>query len=144
MGAEFFGARLLARLEHHAGERSFAPFLVWDRDYRGFLHSRVGHQFVFHVHRADPFATGLDQVLGTVGDANVAVAIDRGDVAGGNERSADTQASRSEAAANIAAARVEIEDFLEPEDQACRDKVDIAFAYRTLVADVQKTFPFDA
>ena len=76
------GSGLLAGLEHHAGERPLAPLRVGDRDHRRFRHRGVRHQQVLHVDRADPLAARLDQVLGAVGDAHVAVRVERGDVAG--------------------------------------------------------------
>src|SRR5207248_4170734 len=45
-------------------------------------HARVRHDRVLEINRADPFAAGLDQILGAVGDAHVAVGIDAADVAG--------------------------------------------------------------
>ena len=57
-------------------------FASGDRDHRGLLHRRVRHQQVLHVDRADPLAARLDQVLGAVGDAHVAVRVDRRHVAG--------------------------------------------------------------
>ena len=42
----------------------------------------VPHQLVLEVDGGDPLAAGLDDVLGAVGDADVAALVDRGDVAG--------------------------------------------------------------
>src|SRR5689334_14786336 len=47
-----------------------------------FLHSCVSHERVLQVHRADPFAAGLDHVLAAVYQPNAAIKIDGGDVAG--------------------------------------------------------------
>src|SRR5688572_21156195 len=42
----------------------------------------MAHELVLHIHRADPLAAGLDQVLGAIDDADVAVLVDARDVAG--------------------------------------------------------------
>ena len=42
----------------------------------------MGHRGVLEIDRADPFAAGLDHVLGPVGDLDVAIGVEPGDVAG--------------------------------------------------------------
>ena len=48
----------------------------------GFRHTSVTHRRVLDVDRTNPFASGLDNVLGPVRDRHVAHFVDRGDVAG--------------------------------------------------------------
>ncbi len=69
-------------LDHHASHRSLAPASVRHCHHRGLLHGRMPHERVLQVYRADPLAAGLDEVLGTVGDANVPLWIDGHDVTG--------------------------------------------------------------
>src|SRR5665811_1928082 len=45
-------------------------------------HPAVADGDVFQLDGADPFAAGLDHVLGAVGDLHVAIGVDGGDVAG--------------------------------------------------------------
>src|ERR1700730_2823458 len=44
---------------------------------------RMTYDDVFEVDRADPFAAGLDEILGTISDLHGAFGIDGGDIAGG-------------------------------------------------------------
>src|SRR4029077_14883737 len=53
-----------------------------DADDGRLLHRGVTHQGVFQVNRADPFSTGLHQILGTIDQLDIALVIHRRDVAG--------------------------------------------------------------
>src|SRR3569832_2220503 len=81
MRGKLAGLGVLPRLEDDARERSFAPFLVRDRDDGRFGDGRVRHQRVFEVDGTDPLAARLDQVLRSVGDAQEPEFVDRRDVA---------------------------------------------------------------
>src|SRR6476620_900677 len=76
------GVRVGAGPEDDARARALAPALVGDRDHGGLDHVRVGHHGVLEVHRRDPLAAGLDQVLGAVDELDVGVALELCDVAG--------------------------------------------------------------
>src|SRR3989441_12731526 len=70
------------RFRHHAGEGPLDPLGMAHRDDRRLEHLRVRHDQVLDVHARDPLAARLDQVLGPVGDLDVALGVDRGDVPG--------------------------------------------------------------
>ncbi len=67
----------------HDQQRPFVPLRVGAGDAGGHGHGRVGHGDVFQFDGADPFAAGLDHVLGAVGDLDVAVGVDGDHVARG-------------------------------------------------------------
>src|SRR5687767_1446204 len=73
----------LPGLLHRHHDRALVPFRVAHADHRGLGDRRVLDGDVFQVDRADPLAAGLDHVLGTVGDLDVALGVDGADVAGG-------------------------------------------------------------
>src|SRR5207245_6888017 len=77
--AELQGA---ARLGHHAGQRALDPLRVRDGDDRCLQPLRMAHAELFDVDARHPLAPRLDQVLGPVGDLDVALRVDRGDVPG--------------------------------------------------------------
>ena len=56
-----------------------------DADHGGLRDLGMADREVFQVDRGNPFAAGLDHVLGAVGDLHVAVRVDGGDVAGVEE-----------------------------------------------------------
>ncbi len=51
-------------------------------NHRSFCHCRMTHRRIFQIDGRNPFATGLDYILGTVGNLHVAIGIDSGDIAG--------------------------------------------------------------
>ena len=55
---------------------------MMDADHGGFRDRGMSDREIFQVDRRNPFAAGLDHVLGAVGDPHVAVRVDGGDVAG--------------------------------------------------------------
>ena len=59
--------------QHDRRQRTLAPPLVGHADHARLQHGRVGHQRVLQLHRGDPLAAGLDDVLGPVGERQVAV-----------------------------------------------------------------------
>lgn len=70
-----------ARAQHHRSQRAFAPLLIRHPDHGGLHDVRVAHDLVFQVHRADPLTTGLDDVLGSVGEYQESVVGELADVA---------------------------------------------------------------
>ena len=60
-------------LHHDAGQRPLGPLRVGDADDRRLGDLRVAHDLVLELDRADPLAAGLDDVLGAVDEADVAV-----------------------------------------------------------------------
>ena len=68
--------------EHDDQQRALVPFRMGDADHRGLGDVGMADGEVLDVDRGNPFAAGLDDVLGAVGDLHVAVGIDGGDVAG--------------------------------------------------------------
>src|SRR5208283_5091126 len=62
---------------------ALVPFRMQRCDHRGLGDVGVGHRDILQRYRADPFATGFDNVFGTIGDFHHAVEVDGGDVAGG-------------------------------------------------------------
>ncbi len=70
-----------ALLEDDRGQGALAPLLVGDGDDGRLGDVRVGHQRVLQLHRRDPLAAGLDDVLGAVGEGQEAVGGDGADVA---------------------------------------------------------------
>src|SRR5258708_14612110 len=54
-----------------------------DADDSGRRHARVRYGGIFQIDRADPFTTGLDQILGAIAYLQDAVRIDGCDIAGG-------------------------------------------------------------
>src|SRR4051812_29955766 len=80
--AHLVGVEVGARLGHHAGQRPLAPALVGDADDRRLLDLGVGHDLVLELHRGDPLAAGLHDVLRAVHELDVALAGDRRHVAG--------------------------------------------------------------
>ncbi|PAV72391.1 hypothetical protein WR25_15958 [Diploscapter pachys] len=83
MGQQRFAAHGLAGFEHHNQQWALVPLRVGDTQHGGFGDRRVGHGDVFQVDRADPLATGLDHILGAVGDLHEAVRVEGGDIPGG-------------------------------------------------------------
>ena len=79
---DVLAACLLALLELHDQQRPLVPFRMMDADHGGFRHRGMADREVFQIDRRNPFAAGLDHVLGAIGDPHVAVRIDGGDVAG--------------------------------------------------------------
>ena len=71
-----------ALAEHDRREWTLAPPLVRHADDARLEHRRVRHQRVLQLDRADPLAAGLDDVLGPVGQGQVAVRGEHADVAG--------------------------------------------------------------
>src|SRR5215471_11104207 len=72
-GRERLRVDLVALLHHHARERALLPTGVGYPDDARFDDGRVCHQVVLELDRADPFAARLDDVLGAVGDVDVAL-----------------------------------------------------------------------
>ena len=70
------------RLGHDDQQRPLAPVRVRHRDHRGLGDVGMRHRGILEVDRADPLAARLDHVLAAVGDLQVAVGVDRRDVAG--------------------------------------------------------------
>src|ERR1700730_7432368 len=68
--------------EHDGGQRPLAPPLARAPDPRPPPPARVTHQRVLQLHGGDPLATGLDRVLGPVGERDEAQPVDRPDVTG--------------------------------------------------------------
>src|SRR5215218_9390542 len=78
-GVEVGGGTLA---EDDGGEGTLVPLLVGDGDDGGLEDVGVGHQVVLEVDRGDPLTTGLDDVLGPVGQRDEALAVESADVAG--------------------------------------------------------------
>ena len=79
---QFLRGDLATFLEDDNRERSFLPLGMGGGDHRCLHHRRVGDKSILHVHGADPFPSGLDQILGAVGDLHIALDIDGDDIAG--------------------------------------------------------------
>src|SRR5690606_19549440 len=58
------------------------PLRVIDTNHRRQAHTGTGYRGVLDIDRADPLATGLDHILGAVGDAHEAKLTEGSDVAG--------------------------------------------------------------
>src|SRR5579862_2389702 len=69
------------RPQHHAGQRPFAPARVRHPDDRSFLDSRVSHELILQLHRGDPLAARLNNVLDAVSDNKEPALVDNPDVA---------------------------------------------------------------
>ena len=76
------GRRRGALAEDDGGQRALLPLLVGDADDRRLDDVGVAHQGVLEVDRGDPLAAGLDDVLGPVGERDVAQRVEGADVAG--------------------------------------------------------------
>src|SRR5437868_7306272 len=63
-------------------ERAFAPFRLTHADDRRLRHRRMTDRDVLELDRSDPFAPRLDHVLAAIRDLQIAVCIERADVAG--------------------------------------------------------------
>src|SRR5581483_2645345 len=63
-------------------QRAFVPLGMARADDGRFRHGRMSDRDVFELDGADPFAAGFDYVLRAVGDLDVAVGVERRDVAG--------------------------------------------------------------
>src|SRR5262245_50624921 len=72
----------VALTDHDRRKWTLAPPLVRYADDARLQHGRVGHQRVLQLHRADPLAAGLDDVLGPVGQRQVPVGREHADIAG--------------------------------------------------------------
>src|SRR4029450_1919864 len=66
---------------HHHGKRPLPPVLVRYTDDGSLAYGGRRHGGVLQVHRGDPLPAGLDDVLGAVGQGQIAVRADRTDVA---------------------------------------------------------------
>src|SRR5713101_234786 len=75
-------SHLRARRPYDARERTFVPARIRNRDHCRFRDIGMRHQLPFELHRRDPLAARLDDILGAVGDADVPVVRDTRDVAG--------------------------------------------------------------
>jgi len=62
-------------------QRPFVPFGVGDADHGGLGDIRVADSQILDVDRRDPLAAGLDDILGPIGDLQVALGVDDTDVA---------------------------------------------------------------
>src|SRR5215471_21731886 len=81
MGAKHFRSSRSFVFQDNDGQRTFAPFLIGNRDDGGLLNERMGHQGILKVDRTDPFTARLDQILSPIGDSHKAFAVDGADVA---------------------------------------------------------------
>ena len=68
-------------MQHDDRQRTFLPTLVRHADHRGLQHRGMPDQVVLQFHRGNPFPAGLDDVLGTVGQRDVAIPVDDADIA---------------------------------------------------------------
>src|SRR5690606_11473279 len=78
VGQEFsklLGGGLLTFVQHDRGQRAFLPPVVGHADDGGLPHLGMADQVVLQLHRRDPFAAGLDDVLGAVGQRDVALCV---------------------------------------------------------------------
>src|SRR5438309_4273833 len=80
--AELVRGRRLPGLEQDDRQGTLLPARMRDRDDRGFGDRGVSHERVLERDRADPFAPGLDEVLGAILDLDVPARVDGDDVAG--------------------------------------------------------------
>ena len=80
-GEDFLFAGVLALGPDHDQERPLRPFRMCDTYHRGFGHRWMADSRVFDLDRADPFAAGLDHVLGAIGNCHIPVRIDSRDIA---------------------------------------------------------------
>src|SRR5262249_22952000 len=74
--------RLGLRIAYDQGHRPLAPFLVGDADHRAFGDAGALRDNVFKLQRRYPFAARLDDVLDTIGDLEITVGMNDGDVIG--------------------------------------------------------------
>src|SRR5262249_49260671 len=74
--------RRLSLPEYDCRKWTLAPAVVGYPHHGGFESRRVCHEVVLQLDRGDPLATGLDDVLGPVGERDVPVAGQRAHVAG--------------------------------------------------------------
>src|SRR5580658_6105481 len=82
IGAEGDGVDGRAGLAHNAGQRPLVPLFVGNADHRRFKNFGVVDDRILELYGRDPFAAGLDDVLGPVGDADVALPVDDAYIAG--------------------------------------------------------------
>src|SRR5947209_10327295 len=80
--AQGLGVSLSPLLQHHAGEGTFVPGGVGHADHRRLGDVGMPHEMVFKLHRRDPLAAGLDDVLRAIGDLDETQGIDAAHVAG--------------------------------------------------------------
>ncbi len=69
-------------LQHDVSQRTLTPALIRPGHDRRFPDGGVGHELALQLHRADPFAARLHEVLGAIDDLDDPVRGDAGDVAG--------------------------------------------------------------
>src|SRR5690348_14988370 len=62
-------------------ERTLVPLRMTYADYGGLGHIGMSDGDIFELDRADPFAARLDHVLRPIGDLQIAVGVERADVA---------------------------------------------------------------
>ena len=65
----------------HDKDRALTPFGIGSTDDRDQPHTRKTPDDGFNLRRVDPFATGLDQILGSALDRQIAAIVDAGEVA---------------------------------------------------------------
>src|SRR5947209_10431828 len=65
--AELVRTRFLPLAQDDHRQWPLSPLLVWHRDHRRLGDRRMSHQEILHVHRGDPLAARLDEVLGAIG-----------------------------------------------------------------------------
>src|SRR2546425_6211721 len=80
MGSQGFGGYIGAAFWDDNGQGALLPLGIGNSDNGGFVNLRVRHQRVFEIDGANPFASRLDQILRTIGDSHVTLAVDRRDV----------------------------------------------------------------
>ena len=79
-GAHIFTGQRGAGFADHDQQRTLLPFGMGNADDSGFLHARMRERSVLEINRADPLASGLDHVLGSIGKLNEAVGMDLRDI----------------------------------------------------------------
>src|SRR5581483_8966285 len=80
--AQLVDAHGRALLDHDARERPLVPTGIGHADHGRLDDQRVAHEVVLELDGRDPLAARLDDVLGPVGDLDVAALVERPDVAG--------------------------------------------------------------
>src|SRR5207248_7175150 len=67
---------------HNAGAWALAPALMRNRHHRGLDDVGMSHDRVLELNRADPLASGFDEILGPIDELDEPILTELGDVPG--------------------------------------------------------------